>query len=133
MPFDALPYCRIEVRDRISAMKAVFVLAAAGLAFGQIRVLSPTAKFDLNPNFKSHRFGRYARSFFAAAPTRLTLVTIGDNNVSLTSADRDGHVVYSTSSLVTVHARIYAALPRPDGCVWLVSGGLTDCRTISRS
>src|SRR5471030_2566084 len=76
MPFDALPYCRIEVRDRISAMKAVFVLAAAGLAF-----------------------------------------------VPPTSVDRDGHVVYSTSNLISVHARIYAALFRPDGCVWLVSGG----------
>lgn len=91
-------------------------------AFGQSRLLSPTAEFDLNAGSKAHHLGRIVRSSFAATPNGLTWVTIGEK-ASLTSADLDGRILHSRSDLASVNAQIYAALPRQDGSVWLVSSG----------
>jgi len=95
----------------------VFTVAACFAAVAQ--PLSPAAEFDLNP--KPHHFGRAARIYFVATPNGLTLAMIGDNNVFLVSADPDGRILHSRSDLASVHAQIYAALPRPDGSVWLLS------------
>lgn len=94
------------------------LVLAAGFALGQ--PVSPASEFDLVA--KPHRFGRNARVYFVATPNGLTLAMIGDsNNVLLVSADPDGRILHSKSDLASVHAQIYAALPRPDGSVWLLS------------
>jgi hypothetical protein len=108
---------------------ALLVLAAIDL-FGQNAPLSPMAEFDLNANPK-HRPSRYAQLFFAATPNGLTLVTIEENQVSLVSADLDGHILHSKSDLASVNAQIYEALPLPDGSVWLVASGPYNLRNSS--
>jgi hypothetical protein len=104
-------------------MKAVLLFLTAIHLFGQSGLLSPTADFDLNAGLKSHKSRRNVRSYFAATPNGLTLVTISYNHVSLTSADLDGRILHSKSDLASVNAQAYAALPRRDGSVWLVSYG----------
>jgi hypothetical protein len=98
-------------------MRAIVCFLVARSAVAQ--TLSPAAEFDLNA--KPHRFGRATRSYFTATSTGLTLVVIGDNSVLLVSADPDGRILHSRSDLASVNAQTYAALPRPDGSVWLLS------------
>jgi hypothetical protein len=109
-------------------MKAVILFAAAIVSFAQgalaqSQPLSPAAEFDLNMGVKPHHFSKYARSFIAVTSQGMTLVTIDENHVSLTSADLDGRVLSSKTDLASVNTEIYSALPRPDGSVWLLSGG----------
>jgi hypothetical protein len=98
-------------------MRAIVCFLSAFAAAAQ--PLSPAAEFDLNA--KPHLFGRAIRTYFVASPNGLTFVVIGDNNVLLVSADPDGRILHSRSDLASVHAQINAALPRPDGSVWLLS------------
>jgi hypothetical protein len=104
-------------------MRAVLLMLAGVSLFAQSQILSPDAEFDLNAGHKAQHGGRAVRCYFAATPSELTFVSIGENAVMFDSADLAGRILYSTSRLASVHAQIYAALPRSDGSVWLVSAG----------
>ncbi len=72
-------------------MKALlFFLAFPTIALAQSLSISPIAEFDLNASFRSHHLDRHAKSYFAATPNGLTLVTLSGTNVLFTSADLDG-------------------------------------------
>lgn len=101
-------------------MKVVLLFMAAGVAFSQAIVLDPTAEFDLNATLRSRHAGHGARSYVAAYPTGLTFATISESGVSLTAADPDGRILH-TAQITSPNARIYQALPRPDGAMWFLS------------
>ena len=61
------------------------------------------------------------RSYFTAGPAGLTFIEIGRHFVSLTSADLNGHIFYSTGNLGSVEMPAYKALFPRDGSIWLVS------------
>lgn len=104
-------------------MKSAILFLAAISLFCQSRSLSPDAEFVFDAGHKTHHSNTRLQSFFAASPGGLTFVRIGENFVSLQSADLNGRSLYSTTGLVSVRASIYTALLRPDGSFWLVSSG----------
>jgi hypothetical protein len=110
--------------DNMWAMRmALWLLLAGMVASVRGQVLTPTAEFELDATARAHHRDHRVRFYFVASSCGLTLVRISENGVLLTSADLDGRILHSRADLASVHDQIYAALPRPDGSVWLVSGG----------
>ncbi len=98
-------------------------LAAVFAASLRGQLLSPNVEFDLNSSGKLPHHDQRTRVYFMANASGLTLLTINEEVVSLIAADLDGRIIHSRSDIASVHAQIYAALPRPDGSVWIVSAG----------
>ena len=100
----------------------VFLLILAAIQTCAQTTFSPTAEFDLNGSHEL-RPDRAARSYFVATPNGLTWVRISQNSVIFTSADLNGHILYSTSDLASVNTQVLGALLRDDGCAWLIASG----------
>lgn len=102
-------------------MKIAIGFAAAATLLAQAPILSPNSEFNLAPAQKTHRKGEMVRSYFRAGPAGLTFVEIGQKFVSLSSADLNGQIVYSTGKLASVEIPASKAVFPPDGSIWLVS------------
>ncbi len=116
-------------------MRTVLGFLAATALLAQAPLLSPHSEFDLVPSTKTPFKGEIVGSYFRAGPAGLTFIEIGRKSVSLTSADPNGKIVFSTRKLDSVAMPAVKAVFPSDGSIWFVSSptpvGLDEDRAVT--